>query len=149
MEAILFIGLQGAGKSTFYRERFFHSHLRVSLDLVKTRYRERRLWELCLATRLPFVVDNTNPRATDRAVYITAAAAAGFRVVGYYFQSQVDACQARNLERPPAQQIPFKGILGTAGRLERPSRAEGFAELYYVRIDPLGGFVVEEWQNEV
>ncbi|MCB9352743.1 MAG: ATP-binding protein, partial [Lewinellaceae bacterium] len=32
MEGILFIGIQASGKSTFYKERFFNSHLRISLD---------------------------------------------------------------------------------------------------------------------
>jgi hypothetical protein len=29
VEAVIFVGLPGAGKSTFYRERFFASHLRI------------------------------------------------------------------------------------------------------------------------
>jgi hypothetical protein len=33
--------------------------------------------------------------------------------------------------------------------LQIPSREEGFDELYYVRIDEVGGFVVEEWKDEV
>ena len=33
MEAIIFTGLQGSGKSSVYRERFFTTHMRISLDL--------------------------------------------------------------------------------------------------------------------
>lgn len=29
MEAIIFVGIQGAGKSTFYRDRFFNTHIRT------------------------------------------------------------------------------------------------------------------------
>ena len=36
MEAIIFVGLPGSGKSSFYKERFFDSHVRISLDLLKT-----------------------------------------------------------------------------------------------------------------
>jgi hypothetical protein len=43
MEAIIFIGLQGLGQSTFYRERFFMTHARISLDMLKTRHREQKL----------------------------------------------------------------------------------------------------------
>ncbi len=31
MEAVIFIGLQAAGKSSFYRDRFFSSHIRINL----------------------------------------------------------------------------------------------------------------------
>lgn len=43
MDAVIFVGLQAAGKSTFYRERFFTTHLRISLDQLHTRHRERAL----------------------------------------------------------------------------------------------------------
>jgi hypothetical protein len=43
----------------------------------------------CLDHQQPFVVDNTNPTAAERAVYIAPAKAAGFRVIGYFFQSNV------------------------------------------------------------
>ncbi|MEL6944740.1 MAG: ATP-binding protein, partial [Bacteroidota bacterium] len=36
MQAILFIGIQASGKSTFYKERFFNTHVRISMDLLNT-----------------------------------------------------------------------------------------------------------------
>ena len=149
MQAVIFIGLQAAGKSTFYRELFFATHVRISLDMLKTRHRERRFLEMCLETKQPFVVDNTNTTRTERHVYIEGARQAGFRVVGYYFQSKVEDCKRRNEGRPEAERIPVKGILGAAGRMELPGREEGFDKLYYVRIDENSHFVVEEWQDEV
>jgi len=149
MQAILFVGIQAAGKSTFYKERFFTTHVRLNLDMLKTRHREKRLLLACIETGQPFVVDNTNPTRDEREVYIRAARDAGFWVAGYYFQSKVEDCKRRNGERPLAQQVPLPGILGTAGRLEIPTRAEGFDDLFYVRIDEAKGFVIEEWKDEV
>lgn len=149
MEAVIFIGLQGAGKSTFYKERFFDTHLRINLDMLKTRHRERQFLQTCIETCQRFVVDNTNPTRAEREVYIQAAKDAGFRVIGYYFQSRVEDCKRRNEQRPADRQVPLGGILGTAGRMELPSLEEGFDELHYVRIDETGSFKVEEWQDEV
>lgn len=148
MEAVLFIGMQASGKSTFYRERFFSSHVRINLDMLKTRHREKRLLEVCLDTKQPFIVDNTNPTKLGRQAYISSAKDAGFRIVGYYFQSSIEDCKGRNDQRTGEQQIPLPGLLGTYSRLEIPCIEEGFDELFYVRITD-DGFVVEEWKNEV
>src|SRR5262249_10190339 len=138
-----------AGKSTFYKERFSDTHLRINLDMLRTRRRERCFLQTCVETRQRFVVDNTNPTRAERAVYIRAAKDAGIRVVGYYFQSRVEDCRRRNEQRPADKRVPLPGLLGTAGRMELPSLEEGFDELYYVRIDEAGSFVVEGWQDEV
>jgi len=39
MEAIIFIGIQATGKSTFYKDNFFKTHIRINLDMLKTRKR--------------------------------------------------------------------------------------------------------------
>lgn len=36
MEAAILMGLQASGKTMFYRERFFHTHVRISLDLLSS-----------------------------------------------------------------------------------------------------------------
>jgi predicted kinase len=149
VEAVIFIGLQGAGKSTFYLERFFATHMRINLDTLKTRHREGRFLQVCIDTRQPFVVDNTNPTRAERQVYIEAAKQAGLRVIGYYFQSRVEDCKRRNEQRSVDERIPVRGILGTSGRMELPKSGEGFDELFYVRIDEANRFVVEEWKDEV
>jgi len=132
MEAVIFAGIQGSGKSTFYRERFFDTHVRVSLDLLGTRPREAAFLKTCLASGQRFVVDNTNPRAEDRAPYIAAAKAAGFRVVGYFFETPVKDAIRRNAKRAGKAAIPVPGVIGTFKKLQPPAWSEGFDELYGV-----------------
>jgi predicted kinase len=149
MQAVLFVGIQATGKTTFYTQRFLKTHVRISLDLLRTRHREAAFLQTCLQTQQPFVVDNTNPTAIDRQRYIVPAKAAGYSVIGYYLASGIRAAIERNSRRPEAEQVPVKGILSAYGRLEVPALAEGFDELYYVRPLDNGQFAVEEWQDEV
>lgn len=145
MEAVLLIGIQGAGKSTFYRRRFFNTHVRLSLDLLRTRHRERVLLEACLGARQPLVVDNTSVTAAERARYILPAKAAGFRVTGYFFEPDPRGSLRRNNEREGKRRVPPAGLFGTLKRLQRPRRDEGFDGLYQVRISESGEFLAEPW----
>jgi predicted kinase len=149
MEAVIFVGIQAAGKSTFYCERFFRSHVRISLDLLRTRHRERSLLAWCLGNGQRFVVDNTNVTEAERAASISPARAAGFHVVGYVFEANVPASITRNAGRAEAEQVPAKAISGTKKRLEWPRLDEGFDELHYVRVNPAGGFLLEEWRDAI
>lgn len=149
MEMILFTGIQASGKTSFYRARFFSTHVRISLDMLKTRHRERILLDACLLARQPFVVDNTNPRRVDRVRYIAPAKAAGFHIAGYYFMSNAQKCVARNAAREGAERVPVKAIYGTRKMLELPAMEEGFDSLHFVNIDADGRFTVEEWHDEV
>ena len=145
MQAILFIGIQATGKSSFYQARFADTHVRINLDMLKTRNREARLLEFCCETQQPFVVDNTNPTRVDRLRYISSAKEAGMLLIGYYFESSIEPALDRNADRGEDRQVPERGVRGTHARLEIPDKDEGFDELYYVRISG-GDFEVEAWR---
>jgi len=147
-EAIVFCGVQAAGKSTYYRERFFETHVRISMDLLKTRRRESLLLEACLVAKQPFVVDNTNPLAADRARYIEPARAAGFLVSGYFFRATPREAIARNRQRTGKAMIPIPGLLGTYKRLEEPRWSEGYDALFTVTLTPANEWIVEEVPRE-
>lgn len=148
MQAVIFIGVPASGKSSFFKERLFHTHVRISLDLLKTRNREQSLLELCLAKEQSFAIDNTNPTKLDRSGYIEAAKAKGFKIAGYYFQSKIEDCLRRNVQRSEAERVPDVAILSAAKKLELPGLGEGFDQLFYVRLGDTG-FVVEEWRDDL
>jgi len=75
---ILFTGMQATGKSEFYKRYFYKTHIRINLDMLKTRNRERILIEACFTAKQPFVVDNMNLMATERRHYIEGAKDHGF-----------------------------------------------------------------------
>ena len=149
MDAVIFIGVQASGKSTFFHDRFRDTHVRVNLDMLKTRHRESLLVNACIEMKQPFVIDNTNPTRDDRKRYIVPAIEAGFRVCGYYFESRIDELMRRNAARPLRQRVPDVGLRGTYNRLELPAISEGFDLLHYVRIDESGHFQVAEWNDEI
>ena len=149
MQLIIFMGLQASGKSTFYRETFIDSHIRLNLDMLKTRHREKILFNACLEAKQPMVIDNTNPTLEDRKRYIKPAKEKKFQIIGYYFESKIEDCKIRNSQRQGKKVIPLMGILATAKKLVTPSFKEGFEKLFYVRIDRNYSFIIEEWQNEI
>ena len=138
LEVIVFVGLQGAGKSTFHAQRFAASHVLVSKDNFPNNSRpERRQQHLiteALAAARSVVVDNTNPSRADRAGIIAVARSFQARLIGYLFLSPMAECLVRNAAR--TRRVPDVGLFATARKLERPSTREGFDELFAVRTLP-------------
>jgi predicted kinase len=143
MEAVVLCGVQGSGKTTLYRDRFLATHVRVGMDLLRTRAREAAFVALCLETRQPFVVDNTNPTVLERRRYVEPARSAGFRVIGYLVEVDATEALARNAARSGRERVPAAGLVGTARRLVRPAPAEGFDELWHATAAPGGGWRIE------
>lgn len=144
MEAVLLIGIQASGKTTFCKQRFFASHVRISLDMLRTRNREQILLEACIRARQPFVIDNTNPTSAVRARYVEAASAARFRVSAYHFIAPLAECSRRNSLREGKERIPVVALHAAAKRLQPPDAAEGFGEIYSVELTPENQFVVKQ-----
>jgi predicted kinase len=147
MEAVIFVGIQGTGKSTFYKEQFFDTHIRINLDMLCTLHREKLIFEACLEAKQKFVVDKMNATREQRARYIEQAKNYGFKVIGYYFNSSLKNALERNSRREGKARIPDKGLLAALKRLQIPSLDEGFDELFYVWINDQSAFVVENWKS--
>jgi len=142
METVILVGIQATGKTTFYKQRFFETHIRVSLDMLKTRTRESLLLKACLVAKQPVVIDNTNLTKANRAPYIELAKSFGFRITGYYFPAVVKEVLARNKQRTGKAVIPAPGIFGSLKRLQPPTLDEGFDALYNVTINATNEFVI-------
>ena len=149
MEVVIFVGIQGSGKSTFFKERFFDSHIRINLDMLRTKNREKLIFEACLEAKQKFVVDKTNLTREEREKYIVQAKSFGFKIIGYYFQTDLKKAIERNDGREGKAKVPAKALLGSFKRLQIPQFEEGFDELFYISINEENRFVVENWKDEI
>lgn len=139
LELALFIGLQGAGKSTFFERKLRSTHVHASKDLLgrskKRHARELRLVEASLAQGRSVAVDDTNPTRALRAEFIALARRHGARVVGYWFPPDPRACLARNVQRSGRARVPPVALFATLKKLEPPLPEEGFDALVTVRAE--------------
>lgn len=142
MEAVIYVGLPGAGKSSWYAAQHLHSHVRISLDQLRDRRREAVLLHACLSVGLPLVIDNTNPTRAARARYVRAARAEGYRIEAIVFELSVDEALARNQRRSGRARVPDVAIRGIAAKLEPVQLEEGFDRVVWLRLGEDGGPVV-------
>ncbi|AHM59141.1 hypothetical protein D770_04370 [Flammeovirgaceae bacterium 311] len=140
MQGIIFCGIQGSGKSTFYKQHFFNTHIRISMDLLRTRNRERQMLDLCLRTSARFVVDNTNPTREERHYYIAPALAARYELVCYYFRTELDVALSRNSLRSGKELIPEKGVKATWKKMQIPAFDEGYGRIFHINPADHTGF---------
>jgi predicted kinase len=128
-EAVIFVGVQGSGKTTYFMEHFAGTHEHVSRDIQQGEEREMSLIRDCLRSGRSFVVDDTNATRAVRAPYIRAAKTAGFSVRSYFFDTPIRTAIGRNNHRKDKKSIPVPAILRAAKILEPPSLSEGIDEI--------------------
>ncbi len=151
MDIVVFIGLQGAGKSTFYQTHLAATHVYVSKDLLcrsktmnKAMKQHKRVEEALQIGR-SVVIDNTNPTKEDRAQLISLGHLYNATVVGYYFDASIKECLARNNERIGKARVPDKVIYITAKKMTLPTYEEGFDALFRVHTQKDKLFKVIDW----
>ncbi|MDQ1162971.1 putative kinase [Chryseobacterium sp. SORGH_AS 447] len=132
MEMIIFTGIPASGKSSFYKELFFNSHLRISMDLLNTRNKENKLMQYGFETQSRMVIDNTNVTRESRKKYIESAKQNQYQIIGYFFESPVQDCLERNKNRKDS--INEIGIKAKYKELEKPDYTEGFDKIFSVKI---------------
>lgn len=143
MELIIFIGLQGSGKSTFYKRYFADTHIRLNGDMLKNRHRETILFQACLNSKTKTVIDKTNPTKQIRAAYIQPAKEHHFKVIAYYFDVPFDIALKQNNQRQGKAKILEVGLKSVAKQLTKPTDDEGFDKIYFVKVVD-NEFVVQE-----
>jgi len=138
MELIIFVGLQGSGKTTYYHEHFAATHVHVSKDLMPhARSRDtKQMMQIDEALRAgrSVVVDNTSPTIESRAPLIEAGKRHGARVIAIYFDPHIPTILARNQQREGRARVPVPAIFATKKKMVAPTTAEGFDEVRVVTM---------------
>jgi predicted kinase len=142
VELVVFVGLPGSGKSSFYGSRYAGTHVHVSKDLLgRARHKhdkQMRLVSDALRSGRSVVVDNTNPRKADRAELVALARALGASPIAVWFTAPVADCLRRNAAREGKARVPAVAIFAAARKLERPTRDEGFDDVVEARLGDAG-----------
>jgi predicted kinase len=140
MDMIILMGLQASGKSMFYHTHFAATHEHISKDMLRTSKHKNKSQKQAECIERAFqahhsvVIDNTNSTIEDRQPLIELGRSYGTDVTGYYFEPDVAGSLERNKQRAGKAQVPDRAIYITANKLAHPTYAEGFDQLYYVRI---------------
>ena len=64
--AVIMIGIQASGKSTFCSKYLSDGFVRISMDELNTRNKEKLLLAECISKGMDIVIDNTNPKKENR-----------------------------------------------------------------------------------
>ncbi|MBC7542030.1 MAG: ATP-binding protein [Candidatus Sericytochromatia bacterium] len=143
----IFVGLPGAGKSTFYENYLAKTHQLVSKDRLRNaRHRDQRQLELvrlALAAGRDVVVDNTNPSLADREALIALGKALQATIVAYFFPPDIPASLARNSQRQGKACVPVVAIMAKAKILQPPTLLEGFDAVFTVQTLERGQFSID------
>jgi len=133
LELVIFVGMQAAGKSTWYATHLAATHVHVSKDLMKNvrdrDARQRRMIEDALGAGRSVAVDNTNPTPAVRAPLMEIGRRHGARVIAYYFQTAAKEAVVRNRLREGKARVPDVVIYVTARKIVPPTLEEGFDEV--------------------
>lgn len=146
-EVAVLVGLQAAGKSTFYAQHLADRYVLVSKDLFPRGARNKQRRQMhqiheALSAGSSVAVDNTNPSPDEWGPLVAAGHAHGARVIAYWFPPDAAGSLRRNAARQGRERVPDVGIHATLKRLRKPSRADGFDAVREVRFDDRGGFEV-------
>lgn len=139
-ELVIFVGLPGSGKSTYYLAHFAQTHAHVSKDLMpNARRRDDRQSlqiEKALEEGRPVVVDNTNATRDVRAPLIAIGKRHGASIIAYYFECSVRLAIVRNDERQGKERVPKVAIFTTQKKLQPPEADEGFDVVRVIHAEP-------------
>lgn len=124
-EIVVLTGIPGSGKSTIAATKF-HDHIRINLDTLKSRPKEKLAIIDALESGQSVVIDSTNTTRKVRARYVEIARACGVRIRSVFVKSPIDVALSNNRQRLGPERVPDYVVRIYNAKLEPPSVEEGF-----------------------
>jgi bifunctional polynucleotide phosphatase/kinase len=139
-ELVVLVGSPASGKSTLSRRYFVpKAYERVNRDTLKTKEKCWKAAREALQEGKSVVVDNTNPSAADREVYVKMARAAGVKCRCLWLQTDRQLAGHLNTLREVThgvRRIPDVGFNMFKKNFQKPTAAEGFDAIVEVPFVP-------------
>ncbi|GFO18904.1 polynucleotide kinase 3'-phosphatase [Plakobranchus ocellatus] len=141
-EMVLLVGPPASGKSTF-RQRYLepHGYITVNRDTLGTVEKCLKGAGEALKNGKSVVVDNTNPSASARALFLDLAKNKGVPCRCIWLQTTLELAHHLNLFRQSqthgkVRRVPDVGYNVFKKNFQEPSKSEGFSDVIKVQFKP-------------
>jgi len=145
-EAVILCGCQASAKTSFCKEFLIDSHVHIGLDTLNSKAKEKNLIDACLNSCQSFVIDSVNHTVQTRKKYIELAKSYKFSVICYFFDTDLESTLFRNEQRE--RTVAPSVVSSVFYKFQKPSKEEGFEEVYIVKLSSDGKFIVEKEGQE-
>jgi len=125
-ELIVFVGMPGSGKSTYYRKNL-KDHIHIEQDKIGTRKNLLKELDKSLLTDKSIVIDSTNPLQENRLEYYEKAKKHNYNIKVLYFL--VNGTGFNKLREKPVPDIVYHIYFK---KLEPPNIENTPGEIFYV-----------------
>ncbi|KAG0172213.1 hypothetical protein DFQ30_010907 [Apophysomyces sp. BC1015] len=151
-EVIVFVGYPSSGKSYFAQKYLVsEGYEYVNQDVLKSRDKCVKACKAALASNKSVVIDNTNPEASTRTLYIKLAQLAGVPVRCFHFTADEHLSRHNNLYRaippsPNGREVLSDIVFRTfKSKFQEPHESEGFDEIKKINFVFDGSDI--QWQS--
>ncbi len=138
----MMVGSPGAGKSSF-AEIHLPRWNRVNRDTLKTKDKCLKVAAGHMAAKVDLVIDNTNPKVSDRAAFLALAKKHGYQARSIHLVRDRTLCQ--HMDKQRVFNPHRRHLSGKAGRIpimtwfkyfEEPTLKEGFKAVHSFEFQP-------------
>lgn len=133
-ELVICVGYPASGKSSFVKKNLVEKgYVYVNQDTLKTRDKCVKACKEALDAKKSVVIDNTNPEASTRALYLRLAKDANIPTRCFYFGDNEDLAQHNNyyraLYKNGKEPLSILAYRSFKSKFQEPTVKEGYTEV--------------------